>query len=756
MKSLKIFAVAAGILALAACTKEQEIYSVAKLDESKPAVASFSYDDAASGATSAGFAWNADAALTAGATSFTLELTADVSVESVENASKFKVVDAPAVSYVMNGLPKGAFYYARIRANYPGFLYSKWTYLGSESNPMAVCVGTGVVNAKFGAPANLKANATETSFKATWDPVPFAKSYVFEYKAASVGDWSVIGDLTATSYEVEGLVAKTAYDIRVKAVAEDKESEYSTGSVTTLEPSKFNPQMSKVTDLVEFFKTEAALASTGNEYSLETDIDLTGVEVPSAASFKGTLDGKGHAIKGLAITNPLFAELSGSVKNLTLEGTATPSVKVFGVLAANSTGSLFKVVNKVAVSYSVDTISDETLIAGIVGNASGSISECSNEGAVAVSATGGIVNLAVGGIAAKAAAAFEKCTNSGNVSVDSPYASMRKAGNIVTIPDYAPCVAGLVGYALDGFSMTGSSNSGAVTYKNTTIDKTDGAVERILVAGLVAATNGSIFNSNNSGKIVIDVKTSDRAPRTGTGTSYIVCVGGIAGGDYYAGTTQTGTTIDGCTNSGAIDYVSDAANANSTVGGIVGWPGVEGAGSTSTSNKCINTGKITVDGVSKVRIGGIAGGSGHITDCQNDNEIVINSANSSSVAGFICGFHTQNHVFTGNVAKGKMDVKCQIDGAGGLLGGQGNQAIESGTGCKANCTFTTTAETTNIGLVVGKISSGDKVVVLGTEADPIKVKGSINGTEITASNFADYIGGNYPLANKTIYAAFGE
>ena len=109
---------------------------MAKLDASKPAVASLSYDDATSGANAAGFTWSADAALKAGATSFTLELATDISVESVENASKFKVVNAPEVAYIMTGLTKGAFYYARIRANYPGFFYSNWTFVSAQAPSM--------------------------------------------------------------------------------------------------------------------------------------------------------------------------------------------------------------------------------------------------------------------------------------------------------------------------------------------------------------------------------------------------------------------------------------------------------------------------------------------------------------------------------------------------------------------------------------------------------------------------------------------
>ena len=114
---------------------------------------------------------------------------------------------------VTKGIAAGSFYYARIRANYPGYFFSDWTYLGSKAAPLAVCVGTGTVDAKFGAPANLKtSNIAETGFKDSWDPVPFATGYVFEYKAASSGEWQVVGDLTATSYDVEGLVGLTTYD----------------------------------------------------------------------------------------------------------------------------------------------------------------------------------------------------------------------------------------------------------------------------------------------------------------------------------------------------------------------------------------------------------------------------------------------------------------------------------------------------------------------------------------------------------------
>lgn len=758
MKNYKIFTLAACLLAIAACEKEKEFVIPGGLDASKPAVASFEYDDASSGSAAAAFTWTADQAIAAGATSFTVELNTDYTVENPTNDSRFIIVDAPATSGIISKrLKKNEFYYARIRANYPGYYFSNWTYLGSASDPMVVCIGTGAMNAKFGAPANLTVlSVTDVSIKVGWDAVAFAESYAFEYKPASSGDWTVVSEITANSYEVEGLVPLTSYDVRVRAYRENEASEYATLSVTTAEPSGFDPAIKTPDAFVEFLTSEAPAASSVSEYTLEADIDLSGKTLPAVESFKGVLDGKGHSIKGLDVKAPLFTELAGTVKNLVLEGAAAPETKVFGVLAGSGNGTISNVTNKVAVTYAADAITEETLIAGIIGNAGGEVSGSTNAGAISVTSASGIVNLAVGGVAAKASGSFSNCSNSGKVSVESLYCSIRKSGTIVANADYAPCVAGVVGYALDGFSMSDSSNSGAVVFKNSAIDKTDGAVERILVAGVVAATYGNMTKCSNTGKIEIETITSDRAARTGSGTSYIVCAGGIAGGDYYAGADQTGTTLSNCTNSGEIVFVSDASNANSTVGGIVGWPGVEGKTSVSTSDNCTNTGKITVDGVVKVRVGGIAGGSGHIKNCSNDSEIVINNANSASVAAFICGFHTQNHEFVNNVAKGKMEVKAKIDGAGGLIGGQGNQAIESGTGCKANCTFTTTSETTNIGLVVGKFSTGAAIVVLGTAADPIKIKGNVNGTELTAANYASYIGGNYPVDNKTVNAAFGE
>ena len=62
MKNYKILALAACLLTLAACDKEKETVLPGGLDASKPAVSSFSYDEANSGETAAAFTWDATAA----------------------------------------------------------------------------------------------------------------------------------------------------------------------------------------------------------------------------------------------------------------------------------------------------------------------------------------------------------------------------------------------------------------------------------------------------------------------------------------------------------------------------------------------------------------------------------------------------------------------------------------------------------------------------------------------------------------------
>ena len=750
MKNYKILTAAACLIALAACRQENPYQTVpGGLDSSKPAVTSFVYDDAASGAKTAGFGWDASKADAAGATSYTIELTADVSVDNPVNTSSVTIVEAPATSAVVSkGIVAGGFYYARIRANYPGFYFSDWTYLGSASSPMVVCVGQGVVAADFGAPANLKtSNVAETSFKASWDAVPFATSYTFEYKPASSGNWEVVPGITATTYEAEGLVGSTTYDIRVKAVKGDAESDYTTGSVTTLEPSKFNANMTKASDFIEFLTSEASLASSTNEYTLEADIDLTGETVPSAESFKGILDGKGHTIKGLKSGKPLFTSLSGTVKNLVIDASCefAPEVAFFGVIAGESSGTISGVTNKAAVTYSAESVPGPALFAAIAGASSGEISDCINEGAITVTVEKVIDGTGVAGIVGYQAAAVNNCVNKGAITVTAKYVDAKVA--VLDAKDALPTTGGVVGYGAPGFSMNGCDNYGTVSYKLSAIDTylSDSTVNlnRNQHGGIVGSPCGSVSNCHNYGKVDIAAKHS--TPGTAIlnegsfKREFILCVGGIGGGDYqFTNTTDvfSNTSYINCVNEGEIIVDSDAAQSNSAIGGIVGWPGQEKPLTGTSVNGCTNKGAITGRGAMKCRIGGIEGGTGVIENSENQGVITLESGNVGSAIGALCGFHSQGHAITGCTGGGEIICKVNLTGGlSGFIGNVGNVDHDTATGCKVNCKITVPEyNAKRMGMVVGYYNGSSKVVVLGSATDPIQVSGSINGVPASADN----------------------
>ena len=695
---------------------------MAKLDASKPAVASLSYDDATSGANAAGFTWSADAALKAGATSFTLELATDISVESVENASKFKVVNAPEVAYIMTGLTKGAFYYARIRANYPGFLFSNWTYLGSKDSPLAVCVGTGPVDAKFGAPANLKtSNIAETGFKASWDPVPFATSYTFEYKAASSGEWQVVGDLAATSYDVEGLVGLTSYDIRVKAVKGEQSSDYTTGSVTTLEPSKFKPNMTKPSELIEFLTSEASLASSANEYTLEADIDLAGADVPSVENFKGILDGKGHSIKGLKSGKPLFATLTGTVKNLVIDAGCefTPEVAFFGIIAGDNKGTISGVTNKAAVAYTADAVAEPMLVAAIAGQSSGEIADCTNEGAISVTVNGPTVAVGLAGIVGYQAAGMSGCINKGAISFNGKNISSKVT--VIDAEGALPTIGGVAGYGAPGFSMSNCENHGKVTYALMAADVDLTAnLNRNQMGGIVGSPCGSVTGCKNFAEVNISIKNST------PGTNLPIT--NTSAGPF------SNTSYINCVNEGNIIVDSDASASNSAIGGIVGWPGQEKPATGTSCNGCVNKGNVTGKGAMKCRLGGIEGGTGIIENCENQGVITLESGAAGSALGSICGFHSQGHAIVGCIAGGEVVTKiANTGGTGGLVGNLGNVAHDTGTGCKVTCKITADKyDAGTMGAVVGYFNGTSQVVVLGSPSDPIKLAGcTINGNPVT-------------------------
>ncbi len=623
-------------------------------------------------------------------------------------------------------------------------------------------------------PPVLETKTNAESIVLTWNEVKKAETYTVEYKVADATEWTVVEGITGTTYTIEGLLPKTAYSIRIKAVAGEFESEYATPSnvVTGIKPVSFPLTVQSTDELVELFAgTDLLSATETSEVILGADIDLAGKTLNSVATFAGILNGNGKTIRNWNTSTPLFEELTGTVKDLVIDAScvATPSSYTFGIIANESEGTISKVTNNANVTFTVQDAEEPIVMGAIVGKSMGTLTDCVNNGNLTVNATS-LVGSGIGTLAGYQAGVITNCDNTGALKVVSLYTSAA-ASAIKGHRNYLPCVGGIVGIAGEGFEMTNSENTGSLTFTQTAIDKRtakfdDNADGRHLIGGLVGAGSGDIKNSKNNAPMTITATHS--TPGTAHTTAYNFCIGGIVGGDFYAYSasnelTQHETDILNCSNSGKLDIKIDASGNNSTVGGIVGWPNNEATQEKGVTNKtadCSNTGNITISGPIKGRFGGIQGGTGNIENCSVDCNLTVNNADKGSAIGLYVGNHSQNHTFGAATIKGTINVIGENTmGVAALVGNQGNADTTTSGQITIDATINA-PDAKLVSMITGqhnKLTNKARVIVWGSEAEPIKVKGSVNGTTLTAENYATFCECGYASGTTvfaTVYAKF--
>ena len=344
------------------------------------------------------------------------------------------------------------------------------------------------------------------------------------------------------------------------------------------------------------------LKDSNATFNLIADIDLSDYEDwTPITGFKGALNGNGKKITGLKITADnlgenygLFDILSGTVENLTLEGTIVSygEAKNIGLLCGKSNGT----VKNVTVSGSIDT-EYCSYVGGIAGVSDNShITSCTSN--VTIKAKD-----YVGGIAG---------TVSANRSATDINRDNTNKGEIMG----ASYVGGIYGSLTvkdaknnDTITLTGHTNNGSVSGSGSNI--------------------GGLFGSVSGKYSRIDYKDyyahikitgcANKAEVSGTDN-----VGGIAGNaSSYVG------EITLSTNTGAI-------SGNMYVGGYAGK--ADGATMKSLTNA------ITVTG--KAYVGGIAGKAGKVDGCTNNGTLILEgyytdtNGTSYSYAGGIAGMAT--------------------------------------------------------------------------------------------------------------------
>ena len=257
----------------------------------------------------------------------------------------------------------------------------------------------------------------------------FTNGKTFVYKMKNAADWQAGGEYTYTV----SLAAEKGYII-------EDDGSYTVTSADGL---------MNIAKLVNGGKTDINI-------TLDKNIDLTGKDwTPIGTSFdnsyKGTFDGGGHTITGLAVTtNDQFVGLfgylnrAGTVKNVVMEGIQITSNHMFGC-TGGVVGYSWGTIENCSVSGSV---SGTDCVGGVVGSQkAGSIIGCSTSATVKGTHY-------VGGVAGEKWGSMTACYATGNVTLEIASQKNNFGGGVVGLNGGSRVLAC---YATGNVTSTGSS-----------------------------------------------------------------------------------------------------------------------------------------------------------------------------------------------------------------------------------------------------------------------------------------------------------
>ena len=427
------------------------------------------------------------------------------------------------------------------------------------------------------------------------------------------------------------------------------------------------------------------------------------------ASFKGVLDGGGHAIKNIVFdaTTETSSSNKGFVGNLGANGllcnftmdasSSFTGEDNIGAFVGNLYGSVDSLINKADVSGS-------SAVGGIAGYLYpfAIITNSSNEGNVTGSSR------YVGGIAGEsediAEAVISNVTNTGRVSGTNSIggiagrvsASIVRAVNKGALVSEDSYIGGIVGSALYPTSVRNSHNEGAIDSAYSEAGGIIGMAERhydnqpLVVdstyniglirtrgggytGGIIGDTYGGVIisNSYNTAEINGSEEDSDEGGGYATVTSDASrWTAGILG--YAKGEEGASVKLTGCYNTGRVI-------GRYKVAGIVGE--LLGDNDLALVENCHNTGDILSRDEEDAYAGGIVGsGECNILDSWNSGKVMSFGGAFGGVAGSLEGSHpTLERCFNvGNVESLTIDGNASENAihAGGLVG-DGNPTVKS-------------------------------------------------------------------------------
>lgn len=398
-----------------------------------------------------------------------------------------------------------------------------------------------------------------------------------------------------------------------------------------LDEGRFLRYVIKDASDLQAFCDDAPLCESYVTAFLADDIDLDGVLLRPASSYKGRFDGDGHSLNRWHSDAPLFrtVEEGAVIENLHigLNCSFTTGPGGFSALIAGvNRGRISACVNNADITGAVNDV--KGLVGGIAAVSFGSVENCVNRGVLTVEGTpcgvGGIVG---GYYSLEGGTALSGCRNEGSISLTG---NIKFAGGIAAIGK--------------GGIIRSCSNEGALTMAA-------GQVDSLIAGGVAGRIDGSLENCVNSG----DVSVSGKA-------FTLASLGGVTG--MCVGTSGNILT---CSQSGSVTVGVESPQVNA--GGIAGWSSLPvGSGSR-------NEGRISVgeNASGKVYAGGVIGQSTSTFNTVYNNgdvTVCVGATSGQVMLGGVAGYMNNSSLPSKSLVTG------QNNGTVKLSGGIGNESTD--------------------------------------------------------------------------------
>ena len=409
---------------------------------------------------------------------------------------------------------------------------------------------------------------------------------------------------------------------------------------------------------------------------LEDDIDMAKMKKwAPIKEFKGTFDGKGHALLNWKTKQGLFELITENsvVKNLNIDSSCELTVSnkceqvIAGFIASVNKGIIQNCENGGSIKYKGIYTEKHIYIGGLVGENGYVISDSRNSGDIIAesfiaSANKGL-SVCIGGIAGATIPkgsriiTINRCENSGSILFE---------GDTPRI-----YVAGIIGYSGRG-GVRYCTNKGDVSTKSV-LGNPEAKSNYNNVAGVVAQTNQHIQCCDNFGKIEVSGTHSSYAggicAALNGGRNIVGCVnygeivstaGKASNFGGILGASGDGAHLCNCCNYGKIAFKGTTIKGGSQMGGIVGYIfSKKNTKYGSRMLRCNNFGSVSCDvASSKMCIGGVVGrirgSEAHhiiVEDCANKGEVSAEGCKVGDITSHRAHATIKGEYFHNNMAQ---------------------------------------------------------------------------------------------------------